>query len=105
MKPDDVHNYDELFSQVIDRLQRVEAALGRIESNTDSIINRARNRHPKHWLKEKLKPRLFSLTHHDPRPLHTKRFSAVTIKGLPPSIVIVTPSYNHGHFIEKTIAS
>lgn len=53
-----------------------------------------------------LRRKVFRLRNHAPRPLSLPRhYSRPRILTSPPSISIVTPSFNHGHVLEKTIRS
>lgn len=50
--------------------------------------------------------KIFRLVHHSPRPLHVpSRYHRTAAPVDPPTIAIVTPSFNQGHVLEVTIRS
>lgn len=52
------------------------------------------------------KPRIGVLRHYEPKPLTVpRRYLAVTTPRTPPTISIVTPSYQQGRFLDKTLYS
>jgi Glycosyl transferase family 2 len=53
-----------------------------------------------------LSPRLNATPHHLPIPLHVpRRYAQLPKLSEPPTIAVVTPAYNHGHFLERTLRS
>jgi hypothetical protein len=64
-------------------------------------------RRPKLWIRERLfARRLGRLNHHDPKELKIpRRYWRQRKLATPPVISIVTPSFNQGHFLDRTIRS
>jgi hypothetical protein len=61
------------------------------------------NHTPARWLAPLRKPVLWTFNQHPARPLRLPR--AVPTPANPPSIAMVTPAYNHAHFLAATIDS
>ena len=85
---------------------RLPGALRRWRSRAAGRYGRSRN-----WIgvwlqRVRPRPKLGSLEHHEPVPLNVpRRYSQASLPADPPTISIVTPSYNYGAFLERTIRS
>src|SRR5205085_10019378 len=68
--------------------------------------DRAAWRHPLRRLGELTRPRLGMLRHHPPEPLTVPaRYLRTEPPSPAPAVSIVTPSYEQGHFLERTLYS
>lgn len=94
------------------QLHHVQARLHQAEIDASKTNLRKRNtkwaRFVARWqrrLAARSKHPLAKLRHHDPRPLRPERFPRRTEPAAWPRICIITPSYQQGHFLERTMLS
>lgn len=86
------------------RLDAINARLTKIDDATQQLLRRRRRLSD--YLYAKLRPRLWVLRQYEPRDLALPaRYFSEAPPPAPPRIAIVTPSYNHGSFLKKTIDS
>jgi glycosyltransferase involved in cell wall biosynthesis len=94
------------FARIVERLDRIEARLARIERTTNSAQQLIHARLPRRSWRSKLQPRLWHYRQYEPQVLR------VPIADPPqsasenvPRIAVVTPSYNHARYLRTTIDS
>ena len=91
---------DEFKTLVLRRLDELSRQIEHIERRTQRPPLRASLRN---WL---MTPPMWKFQQHAPRPLDLAAFGPpMPLPSEPPTIAIVTPSYNHAHYLDATIDS
>jgi glycosyltransferase involved in cell wall biosynthesis len=94
---------DEYKQRVLQRLSDVEDRLALLERNQELVANAARRAAIRRFW---LRPPMWTFEQHPPRPLDLRSFPfAPSPPANAPRIVMVTPSYNHGRYLNETIES
>jgi glycosyltransferase involved in cell wall biosynthesis len=90
---------------LVERLKGLEDRIDQLEAKVDSAAkaySRARHQARRIWLR----PPLWTFDQYDPRPIAVKpSYAQNRLPDDVPTIVIVTPSLNHGKFLRSTIES
>jgi glycosyltransferase involved in cell wall biosynthesis len=93
------------FARIVERLDRIEARLARIERTANSIPQLIEARLPRSW-RDKFRPRLWHYRQYGPRVLRVPATYATEVPPEnPPRIAVATPSYNHARYLRTTIDS
>lgn len=96
---------DEFKQQLLERLKAIEQRLDELDAD-QSQLSEAYARSRAHLRRLWLRPPMWTFEQHPPRPLDLRTLlAAPAIPKAPPRIAIVTPSFNHGHFLHATIDS
>jgi hypothetical protein len=99
---------DELTRQLLEQSRATREQLDTLQREVEELSARRRwRRRIWAWSRRfRPRPKLGSLEHHGPIPVKVpRRYSKASRLADPPTISIVTPSYNYGDFLERTIRS
>jgi glycosyltransferase involved in cell wall biosynthesis len=96
---------DEFKQRILERLKAIEQRLDELDISQNQL-KQAYARSRAHVRRLWLRPPMWTFEQHPPRTLDLRALAAVpAFSKQPPRIAIVTPSFNHGHFLRATIDS
>jgi len=91
-----------------ERIEALEARVASLEESNQALRTMFAREvaSSREGLLEKLRPKITRFHHYAPRELKTpEAYGQVSLEGEPPTIAIVTPSYNQARFVGATIES